>query len=255
MFIDTHAHLYVSEFDIDRSAVVERAVRAGVDKIVLPNIDESTQEKVFSLCDQFPGVCFPSVGLHPCSVKSNYKAVLRNLEKYVQDPRVVAIGESGIDLYWDKTFIKQQEEAFRIQIDWARQLRLPIIIHSRDSIDVTVRIIEEVQDGTLRGVFHCFSESQEIIDRVEQLQFMIGIGGVASFKKMNDFRSLLSNINRQMLILETDAPYLSPEPFRGKRNESAFLPKVGAVVAECLGLTIEQTASLTTANAKSLFNI
>ncbi len=254
-FVDTHAHLYLPEFTADRTDILDRAIKAGVKKIVLPNIDELTIEDVFSLATEYPELCLPTVGLHPCSVKGDYKRQLNVLSDKLSREGIVAIGETGLDHYWDKTYIKEQEEAFREQIKWARELGLPIIIHSRESIEETVRIIEEEQDGRLTGVFHCFSESEELFKRIVDVNFMIGIGGVITYKKLESFRLQMKTADRSRVLLETDSPYLSPVPHRGKRNESSYVPIIAQSLAYCWDVDITEVGWITTKNAYNLFNI
>lgn len=249
---DTHCHLYVQEFDDDREAMVSRALSAGVDRLMLPNIDVESISGMWSLVDKYPEHCFPMMGLHPCSVKDNYKDILAMLEVELRSRTYVGVGETGIDLYWDTTFKKEQIIAFETQIAWARAMDIPVIIHSRESLDLTIEIISNQQDGHLKGIFHCFSGEVEQVQKIERLGFKVGIGGVVTYKKAG-LAELLPHIPLTMMVLETDAPYLTPVPHRGKRNESAYIPLVAARVSEVLGISLPELARVTSENATSLF--
>lgn len=253
MFIDTHAHLYAEAFDEDRHEVVREAMTAGVDKMLLPNIDVNSVAGMFELVDAFPQHCYPMIGLHPCSVDPQYESHLAELKSYLSDHRVVAIGEIGIDLYWDKTYRKEQEKAFIAQIDWAVAMSLPIVIHSRESIDVILDILEDLAYPSLTGVFHCFTGHAEQAKRILDLGFYMGLGGVLTFKKNQPLRDVVRDIPLERLILETDAPYLSPHPNRGKRNKSAYIPLVANTLATVKEVSVETVASTTTAAAIKLF--
>lgn len=255
MYVDTHAHLYSDQFKDDLDLVVKRCIDVDVRKVLLPNIDSDTVEGMFGLCDSYPDLFYPMVGLHPCSVKEDYKKELDKLEAYLSDDRVIAIGEIGTDLYWDKSFIDQQKDALGIQISWAKAQSLPIVLHCRDSLDITIDIIEEAQDGHLTGVFHCFGGTIEQAKRIIDLGFYIGIGGVSTFKKSGGIREMIGNVALSNILLETDAPYLSPHPNRGKRNESSYIPLIGSIVAESHAVDIEVVAKVTTENVLKLFGI
>jgi TatD DNase family protein len=254
-YIDTHAHLFSNQFDIDLDEVVNRSLAADVTKVLLPNIDLDSVGRMFSICDQYPDFFAPMVGLHPCSVTANYKEVLEELLPYLFDPRVVAVGEMGTDLYWDQSLIAEQIEAFKIQCQWAKESNLPIVIHCRDSMDLTIELVRGLQNGHLRGVFHCFggtlNQAKEIID----LGFMLGIGGVVTFKKSIELREVLSQVPISSLLLETDSPYLAPHPYRGKRNESSYIPLISEIIAIAKEVDISDISNATTNNAKRLFNI
>jgi TatD DNase family protein len=251
-WIDTHCHLYVQEFDADRPAMIARAVEAGVGGFYLPNIDSGSLAAMNALAYAFPDLAFPMIGLHPCSVKENVEEELALVESELKTGHYHGVGETGIDLYWDTTFRAAQIEAFSRQIEWARAYDLPVIIHSRESQDLTIDLVREQQDGTLRGIFHCFSGTLEQALAIHELGFKIGIGGVVTYKK-TDLPDVLPSVPRDMIVLETDAPYLAPVPFRGKRNESSYLPIVGRRVAECLGITPEDVARITSANSMQVF--
>lgn len=254
MLIDTHAHLYTGEFDTDRNEMIERTIQSGIKKMILPNIDESSIEGMLSLSDQYPDNCFPLIGLHPTSVTPDYKSQITLVEKWLSDRKFYGIGEIGIDLYWDKSYLKEQEEAFRYQVKIAKSANLPIIIHVRDSFQEVMKIIEEEQDGLLTGVFHCFSGDADDAQKVFDLGFYIGIGGVVTFKNTN-LREVLKETGLKHVVLETDAPYLAPVPYRGKRNESSYLSIIAARVAEATGTSEMEVARITTENAERLFGI
>ncbi|HAX96181.1 MAG TPA: hydrolase TatD [Prolixibacteraceae bacterium] len=254
MLIDTHAHLYTGEFDTDRNEMIERTIQSGIKKMILPNIDESSIEGMLSLSDQYPDNCFPLIGLHPTSVTPDYKSQITLVEKWLSDRKFYGIGEIGIDLYWDKSYLKEQEEAFRYQVKIAKSANLPIVIHVRDSFQEVMKIIEEEQDGLLTGVFHCFSGDAEDAQKVFDLGFYIGIGGVVTFKNTN-LREVLKETGLKHVVLETDAPYLAPVPYRGKRNESSYLSIIAARVAEATGTSEMEVARITTENAERLFGI
>lgn len=253
-FIDSHAHLYLNQFDDEIDNIVEKSIDAKVLKILLPNIDVSTVSPMLETCKKFPAVFFPMIGLHPCSVGKDFEKQLEQLEKYLINERIVAIGEIGTDLYWDQTYKDQQIEAFRIQCQWARELSLPIVIHCRESLDMTIDLVEAIGGG-LRGVFHCFGGTMEQARRIDDLGFKVGIGGVSTFKKSEDIRSMIALLPDHQIILETDAPYLAPHPYRGKRNESSYIPLIAKVVAESRQITIEEVAQMTTRNTIELFQL
>lgn len=255
MYIDTHAHLYIDRFDEDIHEVIKRCQHQKVGKVLLPNIDVSTIESVFSLSNSYPTICFPMVGLHPCSVTKDWKADLASLEKYLDKQGVIAVGEIGVDLYWDKTFAKAQEEAFRSQIVWAKKRGLPIVIHSRSAIDITIQIVEEEQDGNLSGVFHCFDQSFDHAKKIMDVGFFMGLGGIITYKRNEELRSAISKIPASSVILETDAPYLPPVPYRGKRNESSYIPLIADRLAQIWEISIDEVMESTTKNAQTLFKI
>ena len=251
-WIDTHCHLYVAEFDQDRAEMVRRALASGVYKMMLPNIDAQSIPGMLKLVKAYPGHCFPMIGLHPCSVKENHVEVLDQMEPELNSGGYIGVGETGIDLFWDTTFKQQQIEAFERQIGWAKRFRLPVIIHSRESLDLTIEVIERHHDQDLKGIFHCFSGTQEQINRIEKLGFKVGIGGVVTFKKAG-LAEMLTQIPLSMMVLETDAPYLAPVPYRGKRNEPSYLGLVGQKIADVLGMPLEEVARITSSNAESVY--
>lgn len=258
--IDTHCHLYYDPFDEDRDVMLQNAMNAGVQKFLLPNVDADSIPVMHQLCEQYPQNCFAMMGLHPCSVKENYLQDLAWVEQYLfqQSPpfsfnKFVAVGEIGLDYYWDKTFISQQKDAFRKQIQWAKQLQLPITVHARDSLDDILKIIEEEQDGKLNGVLHCFTGNIQQAEKGIALGFYLGIGGVVTFKN-SGLDKVVAAIDLKHLVLETDAPYLAPVPYRGKRNESAYIKIIAEKIAELKHKTTLEVAEITTQNAIKLFN-
>ena len=253
MLIDTHAHLYAAKFDADRDAVIERALAQDVRGFYLPNIDVASVDGMLALTDQYPERVFPMLGLHPCSVGADYEEVLAQLEPWLDRRNFCAVGEIGIDLYWDKTFVDQQIDAFRIQCRWAKARNLPICIHSRESIDMIVELLEEMPAGERpHGVFHCFTGTVEQAQRIINLNFMMGLGGVLTFKN-SGLDKVAAELPLNFLILETDAPYLAPTPHRGKRNESAHVRLVAEKLAAVKELPLEEIARQTTQNAFALF--
>lgn len=250
--IDTHAHIYLPQFDEDISEVIARHKEAGVDKVYLPNIDVDSIDLIKELVARDPSTYFPMMGLHPCSVKEDYKVQLDVLEKELFTGNYVAVGEIGIDLYWDKSYIKEQEEAYRRQIAWSRELNLPFVVHSRDSLDDTIGIAEELQDGSLSGIYHCFNGTIEQARRIIALGFYMGIGGVVTFKNAG-VDKVVAEVPLEYLVLETDSPYLTPAPFRGKRNEPAYISYVVDKIAEVHGVKREQVINVTTSNAEIIF--
>lgn len=251
--IDTHAHLYAEEFNEDRPEMIQRAFDAGVTHLYLPNIDSTSIEGMLQLEAAYPGQCLPMMGLHPCYVKDNFQEELALVKSWLEKRSFPAIGEIGIDLYWDKTHIREQETAFLTQVEWAKQYDLPIIIHSRDSMDLILELLQPVRHERLRGIFHCFSGSVQQAEAAIEMGFLLGIGGVLTFKK-SGVDAVLDQIELQHLVLETDSPYLAPTPFRGKRNESAYIVKVAEKLAEIYGVSTEEVAQITTTNALKLFN-
>lgn len=250
--IDTHAHLYASQFDEDRDAMIQRAFDAGIEKIYLPNIDNTSIKAMLDLEKAYPDQCIAMMGLHPCSVQENYKAELSIVEKWLEKRAFSAIGEIGIDLYWDTSFFEQQKEAFILQVNWAKELNLPIVIHSRESLDIIIDLLQPLQDGRLSGIFHCFGGNPEQAAAIIDMGFLMGIGGVLTFKK-SGLAQTLEKVDLRHLVLETDAPYLAPTPHRGKRNESAYSRIVAEKLAEVKGTTLEVVGEITSENAALLF--
>jgi len=251
-FIDTHTHLYDEQFDNTRAADVQRALDAGVQKMYLPNCDSSTIEPMMDIVRQWPAHCLPMMGVHPCYIKENYKEELAIAEEWLQKEKFAAIGEIGLDYYWDKTFVAQQKEAFNTQMDWALEHDLSIIIHTRDSIQDGIDMVRAKQNGKLKGIFHCFGGTLEEAQQIIDLGFYLGIGGVATFKN-STLPAVLKDIALEYIVLETDAPYLAPVPYRGKRNECAYIPLIAQKVAEIKNCDIAAVAKATTANAKAIF--
>ncbi len=254
MFTDSHTHLYLDAFKDDREQMIRRAIDAGVNRMLLPNIDSSTLGPMFSLAEQFPEHCFPMMGLHPTSVKENFPEELAAIEKHLNRDDIIAIGECGIDLYWDKTFLKEQEEVFSTQIGWAMELDLPLVIHARDSFEEIFNILDKKGGPELRGVFHSFTGGAAELERALSFNFMIGINGIVTFKN-SKLAEVVRSIPIKRLLLETDAPFLTPVPYRGKRNESSYLVQTAAKVSEIHNLTKEELASITSLNAQQLFRL
>lgn len=249
---DTHSHIYLDEFEADRAEMLLRAGKEGVRKILMPAIDSQTHEQMLALKKLNPAQCFAMMGLHPCSVKENFKDELDIVKKYLAERDFRAVGEIGLDFYWDKTFVNEQIEAFQQQINLALNSNLPIVIHSRESIDQCIEVVKKMQNGKLKGVFHCFSGSIEQANEITGLGFYLGIGGVLTYKK-SGLDKVLEQIDMKHIVLETDAPYLTPVPFRGKRNEPAYIKYVAEKLAEVKNISLEEVAAITTANAEALF--
>ena len=252
-WIDTHAHIFAKEFEADRTDMMQRTQDHAVEKIFMPNIDHTTIDSMLDLERKYPAVCYPMMGLHPCHVKKDFEKELYEVESWLNKRKFSAVGEMGTDLYWDKTFWDQQVEAFTIQVGLAKKHNLPIVVHCRESIDQTLDLVEELQDGKLKGVFHCFTGSKEQAERLAKLGFYFGIGGVATFKK-SGLDTVIPHIPLDRIILETDSPYLAPTPHRGKRNEPAYIPLIGQRVAELKNSNLAEVQQVTTKNALTLFN-
>jgi TatD DNase family protein len=253
LLIDTHTHLYLEEFDTDRNEMVERAIDSGVQKMLLPNIDSGSINGLMSLCKTFPENCLPMMGLHPTSVKENFEEELKIVDEWLERKKFIAIGETGIDLYWDKTHQNEQEIAFIHQINLAKKNKLPIVIHSRNSFDELFTVLEEHNSPDLTGVFHCFSGNLDQAEKIIEMGFYLGIGGVITFKN-SGLDKVIDELALDRIILETDAPFLAPVPFRGKRNESAYIKIVAEKIAEIKNVNLESVAEITSANAAHLFN-
>jgi TatD DNase family protein len=253
---DTHAHLYAEQFKEDQDAMLLRAFEAGISRIFLPAIDTETHESLVALADAYPDKCFPMMGLHPCSVDAaTIDKEIAAIEAWHAKRKFIAVGEIGIDLYWDKTQLALQQEIFARQIDLAKKLNLPVIIHSRSAFNECYEIVKEKQDGTLKGIFHCFSDGIDEAEKVIALGgFMMGIGGVVTFKN-SGLDKVVAHCGMENFVLETDAPYLAPVPFRGKRNESSYLAYVAKTIADIKKITVEEVASITTENSKKVFSI
>jgi TatD DNase family protein len=249
---DTHAHIYTEEFDADREDMLIRSEDKGIEKIFMPNVDHSSIDRMMEVELKHSKSCFSMMGLHPCSVKKDFERELYIVEQWLNKRKFTAVGELGTDLHWDKTFWDQQKEAFKIQVNWAKQYNLPIVIHSRESIDETIELLEPQLDGKLTGIFHCFSGNLEQAKKIIAMGFYLGVGGVVTFKN-GGLDKVLPDIDSKHLVLETDSPYLAPVPHRGKRNESAYIPIVADRVAELKKISVEELAQITTTNALSIF--
>jgi len=255
MFIDTHTHLYLPEFDNDRNACVRRALDAGVTVMLLPNIDLTSWDPMLELNSKFPENCLPMAGLHPTSVNPDtYRTELDLVEKQLASGNFCAIGEIGIDLYWDKTHQKEQEWAFLTQLRWAKELGLPVAIHMRNSFKEVWNVLEPELSDNLKGVFHCFSGNLEQAKRVINSGFFLGIGGVITFKN-SGLQEVIRKVGTNHLLLETDAPYLAPVPYRGQRNEPAYIPLIASKIAEITGSPLQLIENVTTSNAINLFKL
>tara|TARA_B110000908_G_C10114669_1_gene384689 strand:- start:106 stop:864 length:759 start_codon:yes stop_codon:yes gene_type:complete len=251
--IDTHAHLYAEEFDEDRDAVLARAKEAGIQQVLLPNIDETTIDRLNSLAKS-SDICVPMMGLHPCYVKENYKEQLQTIKKEFTKNDYIAVGEIGIDLYWDKTTQPYQEAAFLEQCKWAEEMKLPIAIHSRESTDLIIELIKRNSFQELTGVFHCFGGSKEQAKEIIDMGFLLGIGGVVTFKN-STLREELKDISLDKIIVETDAPYLAPVPYRGKRNETSYIIEVVKQLSYVFDVSEMEIKKRTTENALALFKL
>ena len=249
---DTHTHLYADEFASDLQQVVENAYAKDVKYFLLPNIDSTTIKRMKELCKTYPNNMFPMMGLHPTSVNDNYHKELQLVLKELETNKYYAVGEVGIDLYWDKSFQKEQNFVFRYQIELAREFKLPLVIHTRRSFDEVIHIIEETNADGLTGVFHCFGGTWEEAMRIKELGFKFGIGGVVTFKN-SGLDKIVDHLDLEDILLETDSPYLTPIPFRGSRNESAYIHIIAQKVADLKGVSIEEVAKVTTQNARDLF--
>ncbi len=251
---DTHTHLYSSQFDEDRNEMIQRAFDAGVSRFFIPAIDSSYTESMLELEKNYPDNVFLMMGLHPTSVKENYEEELVHVKEQFDKRDFYAVGEIGIDLYWDKTFLKQQQDAFKRQIQLAKEKNLPIVIHCRDAFDEIFEVLETEKDDKLFGIFHCFTGTLEQAHRALSFNMKLGIGGVVTFKngKIDKF---LNEIPIEHIVLETDSPYLAPTPFRGKRNESSYTTNVIDKLVDIYGLTFNEIAEITTQNSKDVFGI
>lgn len=253
-FIDTHCHLFAEEFDADRNEVVNRAISKGIDLLLLPNIDPESIAALKALHKDFPNNCLGMMGLHPCSVTADYEQKLKTIQKELAENTYIAIGEIGLDYYWDTTFKEEQIKTFRTQLQWAKELQLPVAIHTRNSFEDAITIVEEELDENLKGVFHCFGGSEKDAERIMACGFFMGIGGVVTFKNSN-LKEVIKKVPLTSLLLETDAPYLAPVPYRGKRNESSYIIEIANKLAEIKEVTVSEIAAKTTENAKKLFRI
>ena len=252
--VDTHTHVYDHQFSLDRNEAMQRTLDAGVKMMLLPNVDASTIVPMLELHEQYPDCTRVMMGLQPEEVKEDYKQVLSTMEKELEKGIYAGVGEVGLDFYWDSTYEKQQLDAFETQLDWSKQLHLPLSIHCRNAFDKMVRILEHKQDGGLRGIMHCFTGTEEEAKVYLELGFHLGLGGVTTYKNCG-VKDYLPNLPLDRIVLETDAPYLAPVPCRGKRNEPAFLVHTAQKIADILQISVDELASATTANASALFKI
>ncbi len=253
MIVDTHTHLFVEEFDADREEVIERAKSSGIEKFVLPNIDIESIKRLKKTVAAYPDEMLPLMGLHPTSVKENYQEVLSKIKEELDSGIYYGIGEIGIDLYWDKSFLKQQQDAFQTQLQWAKEKKLPVSIHIRDAFDEVFEIIEQEKSADLTGVFHCFTGNKAQAQKAIDLNFFLGIGGVITFKngKIDKF---ISDISPENIVVETDAPWLAPTPYRGKRNEPAYINLIIDKLAQIYEMNREELACLLYHNSMDIFN-
>lgn len=250
--IDTHTHLYVDEFKADINAVVQRAINEGVEEFYLPAIDSSENYNLLELENKFPGKMFAMTGLHPCSVKENYKDEIKLIEKQLSERKFAAIGETGLDFYWDTTFKKQQYESLHYHAQWAIEYKRPLVLHTRNAMQETIDLVKEYQGKNLFGIFHCFSGSLQQAKEIIELGFLLGIGGVLTFKN-SGLAEIVREIDLKFIVLETDSPYLAPVPFRGNRNESSYLKYIVQKLGEIKQIPTVEIASKTTNNAKNVF--
>jgi TatD DNase family protein len=253
MLIDTHTHLYLEEFNDDIEEVIKRAVAEGVERFYMPAIDSSETLRLLDLEARFPGKCFAMMGLHPFSVKENYKEELDKVNEWLQKRKFPAIGEAGLDLYWDKTFIKEQYESLHRQVEWAIQYNIPIVLHTREAMQETIDVIKQYT-GKVKGIFHCFGGTRQQAEEIISAGFLMGIGGVVTYKK-SGLAELITDIDLKHIVLETDAPYLTPVPFRGKRNESSYLKYIVQKISEVKNISVEEVAAITTKNALDIFRV
>tara|TARA_Y100000589_G_scaffold154958_1_gene147534 strand:+ start:1315 stop:2082 length:768 start_codon:yes stop_codon:yes gene_type:complete len=250
--IDSHTHLYLKEFQKDLDLLIDNAFQKNIKKFLLPNIDLNTIDDIISLCNKYPQSCYPMIGLHPCSVKKNYLTVLKTMEEKIKSAKFIAIGEIGIDLYWDKSFFIEQKKAFEIQLKWAKEHQLPVVIHSRNSFNEIYEILKTEADENLRGVFHCFGGDLVEAKKILDLNFFLGIGGILTFKN-SGLESVIKNVPIEKILIETDAPYLAPTPFRGKRNEPQYLSIIARKLCEIKKISMEELTENLYKNTNSLF--
>jgi len=253
-FIDTHAHVYAAELTSDLDLVMKNALAIGINKIIMPAIDSTSLDAMLKVEQQFPENCIAMMGLHPCYVKENYKEELKLVEEWIEKRKFIAIGEIGLDFYWDKTFTKEQHIVFETQMQWALDLNLPIAIHTRNAMGETIEAVKPFAKKGLRGVFHCFSGSKESAEQIIGMGFHLGLGGVLTYKNAG-VAEAVKDIPIEYFVLETDAPYLAPVPYRGKTNEPAYMLEVAKKLAEIKSLPLHEIAAITTSNAEKLFGL
>ncbi len=252
-YTDTHAHIYSKKYDDDRSDVIRVSAEKGVEKIYMPNIDVESIDAMLEAELKYPGVCIPMMGLHPCDVKKDFEKQLYVMEEWIDNREFAAIGETGLDLYWDKTFFEQQKEALRIQINWAKKKKWPIVLHCRESMDETIAIIKEEKNEDLQGIFHCFSGTVEQAKQIIELGFFLGLGGVSTYKN-GGLDKVLPKLGLEHVVLETDGPYLAPVPYRGKRNSPEYIPIIAERIAELADSSLEKVSEITQRNTIKIFN-
>ena len=253
-WIDTHAHIYLEEFESDTGDMLLRCEENGVRKIFMPNIDHTSMDAMMEVELRNPSRCYSMMGLHPCSVKKDFQKELYIVEDWLNKRKFAAVGEMGTDLYWDKTFWPEQQEAFKVQVQWAKKHHLPIVIHCRESIDETIELLDPFVDGKLTGIFHCFSGSLEQAKKIIEMNFYLGIGGIVTFKN-SGLDKILPDLDVHRIVLETDSPYLAPVPHRGKRNEPSYLTLVAQKICELKKMKLSELQNVTSENALKIFKI
>lgn len=253
-WIDTHAHIYHDDFKLDLHDTLMRAQDSGVAKILMPNVDHASIDAMMEVEQKYPDRCYAMMGLHPCSVKKDFEKELYKVEEWLAKRKFCAVGEIGTDLFWDKTLWEQQKEAFIIQVNWAKQYNLPIVIHCRESIDQTLEILEPLLDGKLKGVFHCFTGTIEHAQKISSFGFYVGLGGVVTFKN-GGMDKVVPDLDLNTIMVETDCPYLAPVPHRGKRNEPHYIPLVASKISELKKISLEELSAVTNHNASRLFSM
>ncbi|MBE7175885.1 MAG: TatD family hydrolase [Mucilaginibacter polytrichastri] len=249
---DTHTHFYYERDAGRRAGMMRRCLENNISRLFLPNVDLESVPMVFDLVDEYPEYCFPMLGLHPCDVNENWAEELAQIRTFFTHKKIWAIGEIGIDLYWDKTTLARQQDAFHAQIAWAKEEDLPIVIHCRDAFDEVFEVLEQERDARLRGILHCFTGNTLQAEKLIAMNFHLGIGGVVTYKN-SGLDHVVAGIDLAHIVLETDSPYLAPVPFRGKRNESAYLIHIAQKIADLKGISVEDVADITTKNAKNVF--
>ncbi len=254
VFTDTHTHLYYETEADKRTALMQRCLDSNVSRLFLPNVDAASVPLMFDLLAAYPDNCYAMLGLHPCSVKEDWEHELSLIVASLHKYPLYAVGEIGIDLYWDKTFLTEQIQAFKLQIDWAKSMKMPIVIHCRDAFDEVYQVLQDSKDENLRGIFHCFTGTLEQANKITEMGFYLGIGGVVTYKN-GGLDKILPQIDLKHVVLETDSPYLTPVPYRGKPNESSYLTYVAQKVAELYQVSIEEVAAITTQNSKIIFGV
>jgi TatD DNase family protein len=249
---DTHIHLYADEYSDNLDTLIRDAVQKNISRFFIPNVDSTTMDPLFDICRNYKGTCFPMLGLHPCNINAQFREQLAIIKQRAENEKIFAVGEIGIDLYWDKTFRKEQEEAFIIQLQWAKEWNLPVVIHSREATDVIIDLLSANRQLESRGIFHCFSGSSEQAEKIIELGFFLGIGGVLTFKNAG-LDKVIADIDISKIVIETDGPYLAPAPYRGKRNDPSFLYLIAEKLAAIKNMTLDEVAAVTTENSLAIF--